>query len=57
MNDQDLSRCYTNGFSGGINYGIPSDSQGNNIVTGEGSKQKTDEKFFTCIDLEVYSVI
>ncbi len=31
--------------------------QGNNIVTGEGNKQKDYMKKFTCIDLEVFSVV
>ena len=37
-------------------FNIPADDQGNNIVTGEGKKQKDNGKSFTCIDLEVFSV-
>ncbi len=40
-----------------ICYNIPADDQGNNIVTGEGNKQEDYKKLFTCIDLEVFSVV
>lgn len=57
MYGEDQSRCQTNGFNSGKNYLIPTDDQGNNIVTGEGSNQQDDDKRFTCVDIEVFSVI
>ncbi len=57
MNDEDKSYCFTNGYRDGEFYMIPSDNQGNNIVTGQGSKEEDDDKRFTCLDLEVFSVI
>ncbi len=38
-------------------FNIPADEKGNNIVTGEGNKNKDYHKYFTCIDLEVFSVL
>ncbi len=37
-------------------FNIPVDEEGNNIVTGEGNQDKF-RKHFTCIDLEVFSVV
>jgi hypothetical protein len=56
LNKEDTGGCYTNGYSEGAFYGIKSDSEGNNEVTGEGHKQKGDFKRFTCVELEVYGV-
>ena len=56
LNKEDDGSCFTNGSSNGAVYGIKSDSEGNNEVTGEGHKQKDDKKRFTCIELEVYGV-
>jgi hypothetical protein len=56
LNKDDAGSCYTNGHSNGAVYGIKSDSEGNHKVTGEGHKQKDDEKWFTCVELEVYGV-
>ncbi len=54
MNKEESGRCYTDMSC----FNIPSDDQGNNIVTGEGNKHKKGyEKMFTCIDLEVFSVV
>ncbi len=38
-------------------FNIPADNQGNNIVTGEGNQGKDYMKCFTCIDLEVFSIV
>jgi hypothetical protein len=56
LNKEDAGSCYTNGYSNGAIYGIKSDAEGNNEVTGEGHKQKNDGKRFTCVELEVYGV-
>ncbi len=56
MNEEDGSKCFTEGWCQWFMYKIPIDNNGNNIVTGEGSKQKHYLKSFTCVDLEVYSV-
>jgi hypothetical protein len=56
MNNEDESSCSTVGFDDLCQFSIPTDNNGNNIVTGEGSRQKDYDKKFTCIDLEVYSV-
>ena len=56
LNKEDAGYCYTNGHGGGANYGIKSDAEGNHEVTGEGHKQKNDQKMFTCVELEVYAV-
>ena len=45
-----------NGYNDGKNYGIRSDSQGNNLLIGEGSEQDGDSKRFTCTEIEVYAV-
>jgi hypothetical protein len=56
LNKEDAGYCYTNGHGNGAIYGIKSDSEGNHEVTGEGHKQKDDNKRFTCVELEVYGV-
>jgi hypothetical protein len=56
LNKEDAGYCYTNGYDTGARYGIKSHSEGNHEVTGEGHKQKNDEKRFTCEELEVYRV-
>ena len=56
LNKEGAGYCYTNGHSNGANYGIKSDADGNHEVTGEGHKQKGNEKRFTCVELEVYGV-
>jgi len=53
MNEEEKSFCWTDCS----NFNIPADDQGNNIVTGEGNQQKHNGKIFTCIDLEVFSVL
>ncbi len=53
MNRDKSCWCYTDQSD----FNIPADDQGNNIVTGEGNQQKDHEKLFTCIDLEVFSVV
>ncbi len=53
MNGEESSCCYTDMLC----FKIPADEEGNNIVTGEGNQQKDNEKLFTCIDLEVFSVL
>jgi hypothetical protein len=56
LNKEDAGRCSTNGYGNGVYYGIKSDAEGNHEVTGEGDRQKNDEKKFTCVELEVYGV-
>ncbi len=46
MNGEKSGHCFTDG----ICYNIPADKEGNNIVTGDVNR-------FTCIDLEVFSVV
>ncbi len=53
MNGEENGVCYTDSSC----FNIPADEEGNNIVTGEGSKQKDQYQMFTCIDLEVFSVV
>jgi hypothetical protein len=53
MNEEESGCCWTDRSW----FNIPADEQGNNIVTGEGKKQKDYKKLFTCIDLEVFSVL
>lgn len=57
MNEEDKSNCYTEKHFKCESYKVPCDSEGNNIVTGEGSKKEGNDKRFTCIDIEVFSVI
>ncbi len=58
MNNVNSSHCYAGvDYGGAHRYNIPLDSFGNNIVTGEGSQQKNYKKNFTCVDLEIYSVL
>lgn len=42
MNSKNESRCWTNGYGGWNPFNIPADLEGNNEVTGQGSKQKND---------------
>jgi hypothetical protein len=57
LNTKGNSHCFTNAGGVGNYYNIRCDTQGNNVVTGEGREQKTDEKRFTCLNLEVFKVI
>ena len=56
LNKEDAGDCWTNGSGGSAIFGIKSDAEGNHEVTGEGHKQKDDQKKFTCVELEVYGV-
>jgi len=53
MNQDKGGSCWTNeaGY-----YGIPRDSEGNSVLTGEGSDTKSDGKSFTIRELEVFLV-
>jgi hypothetical protein len=54
MNDEESGCCNTNMSC----FNIPVDEEGNNIVTGEDNHSDyADWKYFTCIDLEVFSVV
>jgi hypothetical protein len=54
MNAEERGVCETDESC----FDIPADDQGNNIVTGEGNKRiDYYKKRFTCIDLEVFSVV
>ena len=44
--------CITEGKGFDNHYDIPCDSEGNSILTGEGSGSK--KNHFTCIDCEIY---
>jgi len=55
MNRDKGGNCFTNEACNGL-YRIPTDSEGNSILTGEGSGYKTDEKKFTIRELEVFLV-
>jgi hypothetical protein len=44
MNKEDKSDCCTEGSDDWDMYKIPTDNNGNNIVTGEGSRQKDWDK-------------
>ena len=46
--------CFTN--SKDSLYNIPTDSDGNNVLTGDGKAQLCDEKYYTCVELEVFSI-
>jgi hypothetical protein len=50
MNSEESGYCWTDDSD----FNIPADEEGNNIVTGEGNN---DFMTFTCIDLEVFSVV
>ena len=56
LNKEIAGFCFTNMYGSGANYGIMSDSLGNNEVTAEGFRQKNDSKKFTCAELEVYGI-
>ncbi len=53
MNGEMSGGCYTDCSC----FKIPADEKANNIVTGECNKQRNWKKTFTCIDLEVFSVL
>ncbi len=53
MNGEESGWCYTDQSC----FNIPADYKGCNIVTGEGNKQARGNQNFTCIDLEVFSVV
>ncbi len=53
MNEEESGRCCTVQSY----YNIPADEEGNNIVTGEGNQDGKGFEKFTCIDLEVFSVL
>ncbi len=44
-------------FTDKSSFNIPVDEKGNNIVTGENNQDISGCKRFTCIDLEVFSVV
>ena len=56
LNKEDGGYCNTKGGFNGDIYGIKSDGDGNHEVTGEGQKQKDNNKGFTCLEIEVYGV-
>ena len=53
MNEEESGFCYTDESY----FDIPADEKGNNIVTGEGNNYTKGLERFTCIDLEVFSVL
>ena len=59
MNDENSGWCFTNGSGhswGRDNYNIPNDSEGNSVLTGDGSGIADCDKKFTCVELEVYGI-
>ncbi len=56
LNKKDGCSCFTNG-KGGYNYfNVPNDKDGNNLLTGEGSGKRDEEKMFTIALLETYMI-
>jgi hypothetical protein len=55
MNSVDGGYCFTNEEGSG-KYRIPTDSEGNSVLTGQGSHYKHDNKRFTIKELEVFLV-
>lgn len=55
MNQEDSGICRTNNVSN-VGFNIPTDSDGNNVLTGDGAGKSDDEKRFTCTELEVLLV-
>ncbi len=53
MNEEESGWCWTDRSC----FNIPVDKEGNNIVTGQGNQYDKGYEFFTCIDLEVFSVV
>jgi hypothetical protein len=53
MNEEERGWCCTDRSC----FNIPVDEEGNNIVTGENNQDYLGNKYFTCIDLEVFSVV
>ena len=53
MNEEESGYCLTDQSC----FNIPADEKGNNIVTGENNQDIYGRKIFTCIDLEVFSVV
>ncbi len=53
MNGEENGCCWTDYNC----FNIPADEECNNIVTGEGNKHQKGYEQFTCIDLEVFSVV
>ena len=53
MNGENSSRCLI-GEDPGYSYWIPSDEEGNSILTGDGGKNNGSK--FTCVELEVFQV-
>ena len=48
--------CRTNGY-GASAFNIPTDNEGNNVLTGDGKQESDEEKTFFCTELEVYLII
>ena len=57
LNTENGSQCRTNGYGDGCAYHIRLDSQGNHEFVGEGKHNEDDKKEFTCVEVEVYSVV
>jgi len=53
MNKDRGGLCWTNEKGIGL-YRIPTDTEGNSVLTGEGSDTKDDRKRFTIKELEVF---
>ena len=55
MNANDRGRCYTNGCYCD-SYRVPTDGEGNSILTGDGAGKKDNQKKFTLAALETWAV-
>jgi hypothetical protein len=55
MNAPDNGRCFTNG-KGDDQFNIPTDPQGNSILTGDGQGKPDNNKTFTLSALETWAL-
>jgi hypothetical protein len=56
MNGERNGRCFVDeeGLDEKTGFGIEEDENGNSPLTGEGEEDEGHEKYFTCVQLEVY---
>jgi hypothetical protein len=58
MNGERNGRCFVDeeGVDEKTGFGIEEDENGNSPLTGEGEEDEGHEKYFTCVQLEVYQI-
>ena len=58
MNGERNGRCFVDieGVDDKTGFGIEEDEFGNSTLTGEGADDEGHEKYFTCVQLEVYQI-